>query len=573
MTGEERLNQIVSLIDARRFVSVKALSEEFDVSEVTIRRDLQRLQDEGRLVRTFGGGVSLRTGMGPEQGVGSAVLPTGSLIDQVDVLIATSLDPQTDRALMDRAGKRGLAVIGESIGTPGMKTVVSVDNFRAGLALGKWAGQYARAHFHSRANLLDLTYALSNTRARSQGFVTGLREVLPGAHITLSIDAQSRMQTSYQLTHDALSVHPEINLIFAINDSTAWGAMRACRERGINPEELLVVTFGLEGDTLKNALREANGYCRAGLAMFPEIVGPVCIEAAIAALNRRPLAAELITPHAVLTGETLERLYRLTPGGWEIRRDALAAQLELPLEIDRKLPRSDMALPKRIGFVVSFGEHEWYSNLGECMREYAAALGIELRIADATQIFKDDVMLRQREIAKTAALQVKPGDVVLIDGSEITTCLAEELSAVQDVTVITNSVPVFQILRANPDVTLISTGGSLRRSSEILIGPTTEAALRSVRADKLFLAATGVSLGFGVSHTNVAEVGVKQAMLRAVREVILLADHTRFGHESVSQIAPVTAIHKIITDEALPAGVRLEYSKLGIEMILAKPVQ
>lgn len=572
MTGEERLNRINELINEQGFVSVKVLSEQLDVSEVTIRRDLQRLHDEGRIVRTFGGGVALQTG-GTGKGAAAPAAPEGQLLDRVDVMIASSLDPRSDRALMDRALKRGTPVIGESLGAPGMRTVVAVDNLNGGKALGRWAGQFAQEHFHGRANVLDLSFSLSNTRARSSGFIAGLREILPGAQMTLSIDAQSRAQTSRQITTDALSVHPEINIIFGINDATAWGAMRACEELRKNPSELLVVPFGMEGDTLKNALLQPNSFCRAGLAMFPEIVGPVCIEAAIAAFNDQPLPRELVTPYAILSRETLENYYQLSPTGWNLRRQMLSDQRDLPLPIDHTAPRGNIKLPKRIGFVVSFGEHEWYHSLSERMNEYAGALGIQLEIADMTQTLKDDILLRQREIAKTAALQIKAGDVILIDGAEITTCLAEELVNAREITVITNSVPVFEILQENPAMALISTGGSLRRSSNTLIGPTTEAALRTVRADKLFLAATGVSLGFGLSHTNVAEVGVKQAMLRAAREVILLADHSRFGHESVIQIAPITSIHKVITDNALPASTRLEYNKLGIEMLVAHTME
>ena len=104
-------------------------------------------------------------------------------------------------------------------------------------------------------------------------------------------------------------MHPSINVIFAINDTTAAGAMAACRELGLAPAATLLVTFGLEGDTMKDALF-AQDYCKAGLAMFPEIVGRVCVEAAIQSVGRRPLPAQLVTPHAVLTAESLSQFYK-----------------------------------------------------------------------------------------------------------------------------------------------------------------------------------------------------------------------------------------------------------------------
>jgi DeoR family fructose operon transcriptional repressor len=136
--------------------------------------------------------------------------------------------------------------------------------------------------------------------------------------------------------------------------------------------------------------------------------------------------------------------------------------------------------------------------------------------------------------------------------------------------VITNSIPVFTTLKSNPDITLILTGGLLRHSTNTLIGPPVEAALRDLRADRLFLVVTGITLDFGLSHNDLTEVTVKQAMINSARQVILLAEHTRFGQESVAQVAPSTVVHKLLTDEALPASIRLELVKLGIEVIVAK---
>jgi len=62
---------------------------------------------------------------------------------------------------------------------------------------------------------------------------------------------------------------------------------------------------------------------------------------------------------------------------------------------------------------------------------------------------------------------------------------------------------------------------------------------------------------------------MKQAMIRSAREVILLADHTAFGAEVGIQVAPLKAIHKLITDDALPPSIRLDISKAGILITLA----
>jgi DeoR family transcriptional regulator, fructose operon transcriptional repressor len=293
----------------------------------------------------------------------------------------------------------------------------------------------------------------------------------------------------------------------------------------------------------------------------------VLIEAAIAAYNHQPLSAQVITPFAVITHETLPEFYAKGPRGWALRWDAVHETLTVPLSVDCGGSTHVGPVPQRIGFLVRFMEHEWYRGLIAAMHEQADCLGIALEVVDADQTLREEVELRRREIARRAAQEVEPGDVVLIDGGPIAGYLAEELRRHRDITVVTNARRVFDILSDSPRITLISTGGALRRSTQVLVGPTTEATLGQLRVDTLFLMATGITLEFGLSHTDISEVTVKQAMIRSARRVILLADHACFGHESMIQIAAPTVVHTLIADDALPASWRLELNKLGIEVV------
>lgn len=574
MPAENRLAAITELVQQRGFLSVKALSQTFGVSEVTIRRDLQRLHDQGRLLRAYGGAAPMARAAEPAPSLASNGAETGApamdsyLIEAVDVLIAISWSPRSDAIVLERAGKHDVPIVAESLALPGAKTLVAVDNAQAGRSLGRWAGEYAVQHFEGMARVLDLTYHLHNTEERSRGFAAGLAETAPNAQITLSLNTQADWRSAYQLASDAIQVYPQINMIFGVNDTITAGAIQACRDHGIAPERMAVLTFGLEGGALLGELSQ-GGYLKAGLAMFPEIVGPTCVEAAIAAFNRCELPSHVITPHLVLTTDNLGDVYDRTPAGWKLHPRTASIRRTLSLPMQRPDHTCDR-LPGKIGFLVPFSEHQWYQNLAEAMQGYAHSLGIELEIADAAENLKDELVLRKLSIAHEASKLVKPGDVVLIDGGEVTTYLATALAGQSGITVITNAMAVMDALRAQADIALISTGGLLRHESQTLTGPTTEIALRELRADKLFLAVTGVSLDFGLSHTNLAEVAVKQAMIRAAREVILLADHTKFEQESVVQVAPLNSLHKVITDNALPASTRLDLTRLGIEIIIAR---
>jgi DeoR family transcriptional regulator, fructose operon transcriptional repressor len=570
MKVKSRHERIITLVDERGFLTVKELSNLCDVSEMTIRRDLEQLDAQKRIQRIYSGAVSLRADSDHGEEKGEPSLEKSSRVlhlDQVDVLVATSVNPHYDQLLIDRATKRNIPIIAESIEMPCQCAVVAVDNYQAGLDLGRWAGQYLRQQGTEQAHLLDLTFHQLNTHTRSRGFIDGLNQTCPSSEVVLSINARSRFTTAYQLARDALTVYPQINLIFAINDTTAWGAINACRDLGIDPAGMTVITFGLEGNTLKDELM-GSSYCKAGLAMFPEIVSLTCIEAAIAAYDRQPLPQNYTTPHVVLTDKTLLDYYERTTTGWELCWETVRARLKIPIQIEREKLRSKTHLPRQIGLIVPFSEHEWYKNLTTMINAYADQYGIGVQIIDAEQDARDEVDLRRHQIAGVAANLVEPGEVVLVDGGPIARYLAEELKQKKGITVITNSVTVFDTLNHTPGITLISTGGAVRYSSQMLVGPTAESALKELRADKLFLMVSGITLGFGLSHHTISEVTIKQAMIRSAREVILLADHTAFEAETGIQVAPITVVHKLITDDALPPSLRLDISKTGIQIVL-----
>jgi len=55
----DRQQQIVELITIEREIRVSELKKKFDVTEMTIRRDLEKLEQQGILRRTFGGAIQV----------------------------------------------------------------------------------------------------------------------------------------------------------------------------------------------------------------------------------------------------------------------------------------------------------------------------------------------------------------------------------------------------------------------------------------------------------------------------------------------------------------------------------
>ena len=569
MNMTERLDKIVESVNQQGYVTVTELSQMFQVSPVTIRRDLQSLDDQNRILRTRGGVLPI------QHTLPTAVIPTqtsdptspGTFIDKVDVLITSSLGPYVDSIIMDRARKNNLPVIAESTEITGAQTTILVDDEAGGHALGRAIGHYAQEHFDGKAIVLDLTYHLKNCHWRSKGFAAGIREILPDTQTILSINAQSRVETAYQVTYDAFQVHANINIIFAINDAIAEGAILACKDLGLDPDAVLVVPFGLEGNTMRQLLHDGE-YCRVALAHFPEIVSLACIKAAVNVYQGRSIPHQIVTPFAVLTSTTLFNFYSQVENDWHINWREVEERLDCPLKLDLAPQVGVTNLPQRIGLAVPHIEHEWYRNLIALIEQHAVDLSIEVMVIDAEQHLMDEVALRKRRIAEVAAEQVETNDVVLLDDGQISIYLAEELAKKSDVTIVTHSIAIFDILKWNPAINLMLIGGLFDRENNTFSGSTVRTALEELLTDKLFLTVSGITLDLTLL-SKLVDVDIKQAMLRSAQEVIVLADHTKFRQETGAQFGTFESVHKLITDNALPATVRLTLLEREIAVIIS----
>jgi DeoR family fructose operon transcriptional repressor len=103
------------------------------------------------------------------------------------------------------------------------------------------------------------------------------------------------------------------------------------------------------------------------------------------------------------------------------------------------------------------------------------------------------------------------------------------------------------------------------------VHPRTEETLRGLRPSKAFLGTAGVTLREDVSNTNLPQSQIKRLMFENCEEVILLTDHSKFGHISYSIVAPVDVLGKVVTDSGIRTEDRQALEERGMEVIVADP--
>jgi DeoR family fructose operon transcriptional repressor len=162
----------------------------------------------------------------------------------------------------------------------------------------------------------------------------------------------------------------------------------------------------------------------------------------------------------------------------------------------------------------------------------------------------DPVAAPREAIAALAATLVTEGSAVLLGPGRTTTALARHLAALSHLTVVTNSIWVTGALIDAPQIDVVLIGGALRRSIGAAVGPIAESALTGLRGAQVFLSGDGLTAERGLTTPNVFAAATDQALMAAGRQVVVLADHTKLGHDTMCQTVPSERIDVLVTDRA-----------------------
>ena len=173
-------------------------------------------------------------------------------------------------------------------------------------------------------------------------------------------------------------------------------------------------------------------------------------------------------------------------------------------------------------------------------------------------------------IGRAAAQLIQPRQTVIIDGGTTTAEAARALRRTnpEALTVITHALNIALELADSPNISLIVIGGIFRQISRSFVGPPAERMMSDLHADHFFLAVDGLDPETGPSTPDVLEAQLNAQMIRAAREVSVIADATKFGRRSLSLIGDIRSIHRVITDSRVNEEMVCQLRKMGIEVVV-----
>jgi DeoR family transcriptional regulator of aga operon len=174
----------------------------------------------------------------------------------------------------------------------------------------------------------------------------------------------------------------------------------------------------------------------------------------------------------------------------------------------------------------------------------------------------------KRRIGAMAATLIHNGETIILDSGTTTLEIARQIKKKQGLQIITNGINIAAELLDARDSQVFIVGGTVRGESASISGHFAEEMFDQFSADKLFLSGAGCDLDFGVSGANLEETMVNRAMIRIAREIILVADASKFSKRSMSRIAPLSEIDTVISDTSLDEDIQAKLRALGCNLIL-----
>ena len=173
----------------------------------------------------------------------------------------------------------------------------------------------------------------------------------------------------------------------------------------------------------------------------------------------------------------------------------------------------------------------------------------------------------KRQIARKAADRIRNGDAILLDGGTTTLEVARLLVG-RPLQIVTNSLPIAQLLASNRETDLIMLGGYVYPRTGVALGVQTVRMLEDVHVHQAILSVAGITAK-GLFNGNLLLVESERAMMRCADEVVVVADHTKIGRQNLAFLCELNAVDTLIVDSGLSAEQRSLVTAADLRLIVA----
>ncbi len=215
---------------------------------------------------------------------------------------------------------------------------------------------------------------------------------------------------------------------------------------------------------------------------------------------------------------------------------------------------------------------------GMLRRVHGGAVGFDqLTRSELSLSERQNQRLDEKERIARAALALIPAArtaSVLLDSGTTTAALVQLLrhwvpgKPGDELLIITNSLPTAASLSTNTHLLLDIVGGRVRGLTSAVVGARATEQLGALRPDIAFIGTNGLHADFGLSTPDPVEAATKSAMVKAARQVVVLADASKLGVETLVRFASLDEIDTLVTTTAPDQALSEALSVAGVEVVV-----
>lgn len=207
---------------------------------------------------------------------------------------------------------------------------------------------------------------------------------------------------------------------------------------------------------------------------------------------------------------------------------------------------------------------------GLLRRVHGGAIVVDLFGFEPALAVRETVHTAEKARMAKAALRFLPDEgAIALDAGSTTHQLAEALPIGQELTVVTNSLPIASMLASRRELTVHLVGGRVRGRTQATVDSAALDFLHNLFVDVAFLGTNGFSIERGLTTPDVAEAAVKAALVTASRQRVLLADHTKYGSDNFAHFADLSQIDAIVSDSDLSDEAVADLEAAGPQVVRA----
>ena len=184
---------------------------------------------------------------------------------------------------------------------------------------------------------------------------------------------------------------------------------------------------------------------------------------------------------------------------------------------------------------------------GALKRVYGGAIPVQVAGDYALESVRSSD--EKSQIARMTASLIEDGQTVILDGGTTVAAVARELAS-KSIHVITNSLPIAEVLESYRNIELTLTGGYLDPRIRVMLGAFCEQMLGAIRADAVIMGIGSVTES-GFSNNNTLVVGSEKKMIEVADRMIVVADHTKFGRGAMFHVASLGTADVVVSDKEL----------------------